>query len=150
MLIRKFCLALAATCLVAATSHSASAQCGAYGYGAGYWDIGNLYRVLSDRVPYYAAFPPVYYSVPVPRTYGHSPFAYLPSHETPEVEVLAPLAIDNPFFRADGETQLAPAADAPDKLTETVVPTGPVVIHNPFYRSAAPGGPVLQAASLQR
>lgn len=147
MLIRKTCLALAATILVAASSQTASAQCGGYGYGLGCWDVGNLYRVLADRVPYYAAFPPVYYSVPVPRTYGHSPFAYLPTHETPEVEMVAPLVIDNPYVPTSGETPAQPVAEPQDKVT--AAPT-PQVILNPFYRPLDDSGPVIQSASLRR
>jgi hypothetical protein len=79
-------LALALVCGLAAGE--VQAQCGGMcgtGYGWGYWDIGRLYHVLSQNVPYYAAFPPVYYSVPVPRSYGYSPFAYPPGTMTPEV-----------------------------------------------------------------
>jgi hypothetical protein len=50
---------------------------GSYNYGAG--DINQ------PHIPYYALFPPVYYSHPVPRTYGYSPFAYPPGVMTPDV-----------------------------------------------------------------
>src|SRR5690349_6325928 len=87
-----------------AVASSAHAQCAAYGggyggyggYGFGAWDVGRHYQVLADNVPYHAAFPPVYYSYPVPRTYGYSPFAYPPGVMTPEVE-MAPEVIDNPY-----------------------------------------------------
>ena len=35
------------------------------------------------RIPYYALYPPVYYSYPVARPYGYSPFAYPPGTMTP-------------------------------------------------------------------
>ncbi len=43
----------------------AQAQYGFNGCGYGGWgafDVGRLYGVLANNVPYYAAFPPVYYS----------------------------------------------------------------------------------------
>lgn len=64
---------------------SASAQFPCYG-GGGFGGYGgyNVYT-NSDRPPFYAMFPPVYYSYPVPRPYGYSPFAYPPGTMTPEV-----------------------------------------------------------------
>lgn len=101
--------------------------CGGYdwAYGVG---IGGLYNGLdrySDyRVPYFAAHPPVYYSHPVPRPYGYSPFSYPPHVLTPEVcEPAAPLTINNPYVpssespasesKTDDETVSVPAANAP-------------------------------------
>lgn len=101
---------------------------GAFGYGYGFADIGRLYRVLSQNVPYYAAFPPVYYSVPVPRTYGYSPFAYPPGFVTPEVvvEESVPEEIINPYVPSsvDSENQV-------DQVT-SAVGGQPKVIFNPF------------------
>src|ERR1700742_789907 len=63
-----------------------------FGLGAGIgigiddgFGLAELYRELLNNVPYYALHPPVYYSYPVPRTYGYSPFAYPPSVMTPDV-----------------------------------------------------------------
>jgi hypothetical protein len=121
-----------------AAGNRAQAQCGvgAYGFGHGYWDIGRLYSVLADNVPYYAAFPPVYYSYPVPRTYGYSPFAYPPGVMTPDVEV-EPLVIENPHV--DG-AEVAPEAEevapAPaDPTTSVKRQRGPQVVINPFVQS---------------
>jgi len=58
-----------------------------------------------EKLPYFALFPPVYYSYPVRRTYGYSPFASLPEYtisETTRVELqetrhVEPLFIRNPF-----------------------------------------------------
>jgi hypothetical protein len=122
-------------------SQSAHAQCGAVcgGYGYGYWDIGRLYSVLADNVPYYAAFPPVYYSVPVPRTYGYSPFAYPPGVMTPDVEFASPEVIDNPYVQPEGagaeEVQPQNAAPA-DETTSSRRKPGPLVIINPYVRQA--------------
>lgn len=123
-------------------------QCGMYGYGFGYgYDVGHLYRVLAQNVPYYAAFPPVYYSAPIPRTYGYSPFAYPPGTMTPELElpVMAAKEIINPFVKLEEKAE-EPAADkvTQDQSTATM----PLAIVNPFVTSE-PAGPILRAASLQ-
>jgi hypothetical protein len=118
----------------------AQAQCAAgYGLGGygGYWDIGRLYSVLADNVPYYAAFPPVYYSVPVPRTYGYSPFAYPPGVMTPDVECSQPATINNPYYSDEVEQPAAEAEAAPaDETTSLTVPAAPLVINNPFVTGA--------------
>ena len=61
--------------------------------------MGYLYNSLDYNVPYFAAHPPVYYSYPVPRTYGYSPFAYPPYVMTPEVvmEAQRRCEIINPY-----------------------------------------------------
>ena len=112
----------------------AQAQYGAYG-GCGYgfggaWDVGRLYSVLAQNVPYYSAFPPVYYSAPVPRTYGYSPFAYPPGYSTPDIASEAPkaLEISNPY--------VAPAASSEsqeqvDKVTDNRGPQ-PQLVVNPY------------------
>lgn len=109
--------------------------CAAGGYG--YWDIGRLYGVLAQNVPHFAAFPPVYYSVPVPRTYGYSPFAYPPGVMTPEVvESPAPLSITNPFVPNSGEAA-GVGGSAPLDQTTRQAPAAarPLVVINPFVRS---------------
>jgi hypothetical protein len=116
----------------------AQAQYGGCGYGGyGYWDIGRLYSVLSQNVPHFAAFPPVYYSVPVARTYGYSPFAYPPGVMTPEVMTVEPLSIINPFIDAS-TTGTADATEAPmDRTTAAPVKAAPLAIINPFVASPA-------------
>lgn len=102
--------------------------CG-YGYGYGVYDLGRLYGVLADNVPYYAAFPPVYYSTPVPRTYGYSPFAYPPGLKTPDVvENATPVEIINPHVKPTSNSD----ADEPaDKLTRTESAPAPLLVMNP-------------------
>ena len=51
-------------------------------YGLGFFNYGSPW-VYQQRIPYYALYPPVYYSYPVARTYGYSPFAYPPGTLTP-------------------------------------------------------------------
>lgn len=109
--------------------------CG-YGYGGGLWgfDVGRLYGVLADNVPYYAAFPPVYYSAPVPRTYGYSPFAYPPGVMTPELaETAQPLEIINPHFQSSTATASEEAeTELEDQVTVTPETQGPLVVLNPY------------------
>ena len=122
-------------------SGQAHAQCGPYGgyggYGFGAWDVGQLYGVLADEVPYFAAFPPVYYSQPVPRTYGYSPFAYPPGVMTPEVvQEVQPAVINNPYVTPEPTAVEGPAMVAPNTVDQTtsVAPVrGPQVILNPYF-----------------
>lgn len=120
----------------------------------GYWwqgagvGIGGLYRSLDypteRRVPYFAAHPPVYYSQPVPRTYGYSPFAYTPDTRTPDVvPAMRPVEIVNPYVQPSSNS--APAIRAPKARSTkgrtisdnkpVAEPTGPLTIINPFVSS---------------
>lgn len=127
---------LAVLTFAVAESNSAQAQCGAY--GGGYWgafDVGDLYRVLEQNVPHYAAFPPVYYSAPVPRTYGYSPFAYPPGVMTPDIEEPAePAEIINPYYSESAESEPEEQAD---RMTEADSISEPLVITNPYISSEA-------------
>jgi hypothetical protein len=104
----------------------ASACDGGFGYG---WGMGQLYNSLEYRVPYFAAHPPVYYSYPVPRTYGHSPFAYPPHFRTPEV-VAEPVALEisNPYVTPASSTEAAP------ERSVEAAPSAPqpLVVINPY------------------
>jgi hypothetical protein len=106
------------------------------GFGTGVFfddddsDFADLYRELLDNVPYFALHPPVYYSYPVPRTYGYSPFAYGPWVMTPEVAPeVKPLTIINPYVPNAEKT---PASEASDRSTSTSTQPEPLVITNPY------------------
>jgi hypothetical protein len=92
----KLC-ALVTLLSLGAAAGNAQAQspynCSGYGFWLGYpYDQFRL-----QNIPFYALYPPVYYSQPVPRTYGYSPFAYPPGFVTPEVEAAAvPEVMVNP------------------------------------------------------
>ena len=124
---------LAALACAALEPSSAQAQYGlrgGCGNGGGYgaWDTGRLYGVLAQNVPYYAAFPPVYYSAPVPRTYGYSPFAYPPGYATPDlVEGPQAIKISNPYVKpiSTGEPE-----KKADKVTQSASPQ-PLIVLNP-------------------
>lgn len=110
------------------------------GYGLGFFNYGNTGRYF-ERIPYYALYPPVYYSYPVPRTYGYSPFAYPPGVMTPEVAPKVESATYyNPFVKPSTE----PASDKTDKTVRRDKPLrkgSPVRVAktylNPFVEQAA-------------
>ncbi|QEG35629.1 hypothetical protein [Bythopirellula goksoeyrii] len=117
----------------------AKAQCGGGFYGGGYnfWDSGRLYGILSQNVPYYSAFPPVYYSVPVARTYGYSPFAYPPGVMTPEIDMsaAAPLEINNPYVVPASSSTTEENSASDDRVTKTKTAIEPLVVANPYVVS---------------
>jgi len=99
---------------------------GGYGYGGCGYGVG-----LDDREPpFYALFPPVYYSCPVPRTYGYSPFAYPACVETPPiVQDGGPAEIINPYVPPSnkakpmsGRTADAGTSDSLDRVKVVVNP----------------------------
>ncbi|HEY3391693.1 MAG TPA: hypothetical protein VGK58_03225 [Lacipirellulaceae bacterium] len=107
-----------------------------HGFGAGVFvddddsDFADLYRELLNNVPYFALHPPVYYSYPVPRTYGYSPFAYGPWVMTPEVAPeVKPLTIINPYVP---NAEKAPISEASDRSAAVSPQPQPLVIINPY------------------
>ena len=75
--------------------------------------------------PYFAVHPPVYYSLPKPRPYGESPFAWYggPYYRPPRGPMLVrnPMALP-PLVSPERKTP------APEEKTASVPP----VIYNPF------------------
>ncbi|NOY29513.1 MAG: hypothetical protein GXP28_04840 [Planctomycetes bacterium] len=133
------------------SSGSAQAQCGlnqgafgAYGGGYGAFDVGRLYGVLAQNVPYFAAFPPVYYSAPVPRTYGYSPFAYPPGVRTPDLpavviaqEILNPyVPVSTPPVSTESESL---ESEKIDQVTQAIEVPQPLVIVNPYVTTRLAG-----------
>ncbi len=86
------------------------------GYGLGFFNYGNT-GVYMERIPYYALYPPVYYSYPVPRPYGYSPFAYPPGTPTPE---LAPREQAAEYINPFVPKKAAPAVDRSARVTAPV------------------------------
>jgi hypothetical protein len=131
------CFATVACAVVAATIASTSAHadgpfcdswCGGINYPFG------LYGNRINDVPYFAMFPPVYYSAPVARTYGFSPFAYPPGVMTPEVvQAPAPQEIINPHIPQKPPTKPSSADSA--HTAENRTPR-PQTIINPFVHVA--------------
>jgi hypothetical protein len=103
-------------------------------------DFAELYRELLDNVPYFALHPPVYYSYPVPRTYGYSPFAYGPWVMTPELAAPPePLTIINPYVP---KAQQKAASETNDRAAQAQAQPEPLVIINPY---AAPNRAVARS-----
>jgi hypothetical protein len=106
----------------------ANGQDGLYGsYALAYWGCGYAGTHSFESVPYFALHPPVYYSYPVARTYGYSPFAYPPSVLTPGSEPSRPAIVRNVYVDESAET---PASSQGPQ---------PLRIDNPFVEQ--PGGP---------
>lgn len=134
-------LALALVMLTGSTAEAFPGGCGFGGYYG--WGIGGLYRSLDypteRRVPYFAAHPPVYYSQPIPRTYGYSPFAYGPETRTPEIAA-QPIEIMNPYVpKSEAKPQSDSSAGRSTKKRDMTIanPTPkpapqPKMIINPF------------------
>jgi len=143
---RSVCLAAVAALLFAAPqSAEAYWPCGwgggfygggSYGFGAwnnpSYWNGG----IYASPLPYYAQFPPVYYSHQITaRHYGASPYAWYEGQEPityvpmPDPRSVAmPLMIDNPYI-----ADVKPAGAAQSGASETT----PVNIDNPFIASTS-------------
>ncbi len=83
----------------------------------GCWGPG-LYG--QENLPYFALHPPVYYSHPVPRPYGFSPYPYPPGTMTPQAIRVQPLTVVNRFV---------PHSAAIEQPTKTA---GPLRIRNPY------------------
>jgi hypothetical protein len=132
-----FGLLAIATLMVQGVSaaHAQGPYCGGGGWGCGANFPYGLYGSRVNDVPYFAMFPPVYYSYPVPRTYGWSPFAYPPGTMTPEIVGEAqPVTINNPYAPA---TTPAKAEVKPSDRSASASPAPePLVIVNPFVSPA--------------
>lgn len=132
MTARQTLLGLAALLIVVCLAGSASAIHGPYylGYGEAWWGCYST-GAYAPRLPYYSLYPPVYYSYPVPRTYGQSPFAYPPVLASPPVQAEAavdppsppPLRITNPYVSRSDETPSRPTTGNANPRPLVVYPT---------------------------
>jgi hypothetical protein len=130
-------LVMVAAVLVAAPTSQAQGYEGCDGgWGWGY-GMGVLYNSLDYNVPYFAAHPPVYYSYPVPRTYGYSPFAYPPYAMTPDLPRggKAPLEIINPYVPSSQQAPEANADQSAAAAPQAYRQPQPLVIINPYVAS---------------
>jgi hypothetical protein len=124
--------------LAIASSYASTASAQGYLYsGMMGWPNG-FYQ--DDHIPYYALHPPVYYSRPVPRPYGWSPWAYPPGVLTPPMaNVVEPAIIDNPHV--DDETVKPTRGVFRSKGTDQSASyRAPRVIHNPFVEPQVASG----------
>ncbi len=121
---------LVAVCWLAPLeSQQAQAQWGGWGNGFGF---GSPYNwAVSERPPYFAIHPPVYYRHPVAHNYGYSPYArpamlwsqadnssrsvviynhYVSGNAPAAAEKpIEPLMITNPHFKPDAKSEVVPA-----------------------------------------
>jgi len=142
-MVRSACLAAVAALLLAAPqSADAYWPYGCYGggyggYSYGIWNNASFFNggIYASPLPYYAQFPPVYYSHQITaRHYGASPYAwyegqapitYVPM-PAPRMAAM-PLMVDNPYI---------PDAPKPAGAAQTgTSETTPVNIDNPFVAS---------------
>ena len=93
-----------------------------YGYSGSLYGLGRL-----PVPPYYAIHPPVYYSLPQARPYGHSPFAYSGDYQPP-VTVRRQI-IRNPHV------ELMPLPEPVETPSETTTSTARVIA-NPYYEAS--------------
>lgn len=88
--------------LVATSAATASAQgfgINQGGYGLGFFNYNGGYGINDPMIPYFSLYPPVYYSYPVARPYGWSPFAYPPGTMTPEAKPAPTAMYRNPYVQ---------------------------------------------------
>ena len=133
-MIRTACLAAVAALLLTVPS-TASAYWG-YGFGGYPWGYGPAYTQSTGYVPpppYFAVYPPVYYSSHITaRHYGASPYAWLPGMSPiTYLPRRVPVMITNP--RAAG----AKPVDEPQKVA-TTREIKPLMVLNPFVQGTAP------------
>ncbi len=117
-------LAVLAVALLATSASAGDFGCGSFVWSSPYpADLTDLYRVGAVRLPpYFALHPPVYYEMPVPRTYGYGPWAYPPYITTPEMAQPVPEIIHNQFVPQ-------PAKATPQKPKTAFAPK---LIRNPY------------------
>ncbi len=118
-------------------------------YGC-YWPSPRWSVYVRDHIPYFAKHPPVYYSYPVARTYGYSPYAYPPGVRTPEPDPPQPLIIRSPFItRAEGRSpalstaqtqplRIGPFLDIQDDGSDSSPEAAPKVRRTPKLVKPAP------------
>lgn len=139
-MLKSLAVALVAVVALVASTDNASAQAPYCATGYNPWMGGGYNLYIGETLPYYSMFPPVYYSQPVARTYGYSPYAYPPGTMTPEVVVEQPMTITNPHAspkaapQKDTQHNAKPAEKVKAVSHETgmEMPDRVQVIVNPF------------------
>ena len=118
----------------------AQAECCGNGGGYGFSPFsGYLYSspYAAGRIPtppYFALHPPVYYSGPVPRSYGYSPFPYPGTIRTPEVVIIEARTIVNPYVQSEQKQDATDLqASRRDRKVNEIIPE---MVRNPYADSA--------------
>lgn len=153
-------LVVAIVLLVGTTSSPVQAQvapgCGGVNYWLGggglsgdYFGRSHSSPYAMGRIPtppYFALHPPVYYSYPVPRTYGYSPFAYPGIVATPEIVEpvkVTPTEIINPHVKAAAKVKV-------EKTDDRTAQIQPREVINPYVTNPGTRAGVELASLLQR
>ena len=128
MMTKKLLLIAAAVAVFCCGPVPAEAGQGMWG-GFAPWYTG----YTREHIPYYALHPPVYYSYPVPRPYGWSPWAYPPGVMTPEIlgEMGGPKEMINPHVPQEENAKPTSNTNQTVGLSKQSRPV-PQVIINPF------------------
>ena len=112
-----------------------------YPAGFGCWGAGwGFYS--QDYIPYFSRHPPVYYSFPVRRTYGYSPWAYPPGVMTPQYR-LRPATTLNPHVSR-------PATRSTTADEQRTAQVAPLRIRNPFVESNEAASEVADVTSARQ
>jgi hypothetical protein len=127
----RFALFAAVAAAIALAAETASAQeVGIRYYTGDQYGFGLDRAYASGRIPtppYFAIHPPVYYSYPVPRTYGYTPWAYPSYVMTPEIKApVAPAMFENPHVKPETTSTPKKMKSASHKAA------APQVIDNPY------------------
>jgi hypothetical protein len=111
-----------------------------YCYGGYWWGYDAPYE--RDHIPFYALHPPVYYSYPVARAYGWTPFAYSPDAVILPLEEGGAKQIINPFVppsNAPVPTPNVKAKPSAERTTDDSPSTIHVVV-NPYVGASVADG----------
>jgi hypothetical protein len=145
IMIRTVVFAIVAALALAAAPATAQAQWGG-GYGCGYggygfcdyqslWGNPYVYSQGGSYIPpYFAIYPPVYYSPHIiARPYGWSPYAWPSTTMLPATPAAQPVVIMNANVKAaNSKVAQAPAPSAKPQMIEGIKPQ---TIDNPFFVS---------------
>lgn len=110
---------LLATCIAGflVVGSGAPTQAGqGWPYRSGYYGYYHSGTYAREYIPYFAQHPPVYYSYPVARPYGYSPYPYPPGYSTPELYEPRPALIRNQHVTIKRPVQSAEESEEPTPL----------------------------------
>jgi hypothetical protein len=108
--------------------------------GAWLWGYDAPYE--RDHIPFYALHPPVYYSYPIARAYGWTPFAYSPDAVILPLDEGGAKQIINPFVPPSNPPAPAPSTKAKpsaERTADDAASTVHVVV-NPYVGESVADG----------
>lgn len=108
-------LAVSVICVLPNAAGAANGPYFAWG-GFAPWTYMPPSVYVLERSPYFALHPPVYYSYPVSRPYGHLPYPYLPGPSTQPVAAERPQTIVNSYAAEPGDAGVPAKAALPGRV----------------------------------